>query len=187
MTLASARARAGFTALFVLWATAASGQTLADMAKRAEEQRKAADGKSRRIEMFPEHEMRTLPINKPEVEHYVNLRAAIARLWHLDHALFERVRSGSLLARSLTEWCRVLDAEPEIAKTLTRYNYSCQGLMEMSTSIEQAERLAEGGFDMNSLTPVQRENYYFAGRNKVWLSLMRGRIHKAEAGLTIWR
>lgn len=187
MTLISARARVGFAVLLMLWATAASGQSLADIAKRGEEQRKAADGKSRRIEMLAEHEMRTLPVNKPEVEHYVNLRTALARLWHLDHALFERVRAGSLLARSLSEWCRVLDAEPEVAKTLKNYNYSCEGLIEMSSSIEQAERLTEGGFDMNSLTPVQRENYYFAGRNQVWLSLMRGRIHKAEAGLTIWR
>ncbi len=157
------------------------------MAKRAEEQRKAADGKSIRIEMVPSHELRTLPIDKPEVEHYVNLRTALARLWHLDHALFERVRAGSLMARSLSEWCRVLDAEPEIVKTLKRYSYSCEGLLAMSTSIEQAERLTDGGFDMNSLTPVQRENYHFAGRNKVWLSLMRGRIHRAEGGLTIWR
>jgi hypothetical protein len=57
----------------------------------------------------------------------------------------------------------------------------------MSKSIDQAERLTEGGFDMNSLSPVQREDYYFAGRNKTWLSLMRGRIYRAEAGLSIWR
>lgn len=164
-----------------------AAQGLADMARRAEEQRKAADGKSTRIEMIPARELRTVPIDKPEVEHYVNLRTALARLWHLDHALFERVRAGSLMARSITEWCRVLDAEPEIAKVLTRYKYSSDGLLAMSHSIEEAERLTEGGFDMNSLSPVQRENYHFAGRNKVWLSLMRGRIHRAEAGLTIWR
>ena len=181
------RLSAGFAALLTLWASTAAGQSLADMAKRAEEQRKAADGRSLRIEMEPARELHTLPIDKPAVEHYVSLRTALARLWHIDHALFERVRAGSLLARSLSEWCRVLEAEPEVATTLKRYSYSCEGLLAMASSIEQAERLTEGGFDMKSLTPVQLENYDFAGRNKVWLSLMRGRIHRAEGGLTIWR
>lgn len=173
--------------LLCTWASPAKAQSLADMAKRAEEQRKAADGRSIRIEMVPARQLRTLPIDKYEVETYVNLRVALAQLWHLDHPLFERVRGGSLMARSLNEWTKALESEPEVARVLKKYNYSAEAVLAMSKSIEEAEQLTEGGFDMNSLSPVQLENYHFAGKNKVWLSLMRGRIYRAEGGLTIWR
>jgi hypothetical protein len=167
--------------------TDSHAQSLNEMAKRAQEQRDAADGKGVRIALESASELRSVPIDRLEVETYVSLRVALARLWHLDPSLFARVRGGSLMARSVTESSRVLEAEPEVMKVLARYKYSPGGLMAMTKSIAEAERLTQGGFDMNELSPTQRENYDFAARNRVWLGVMRGRISRAEAGLTIWR
>jgi hypothetical protein len=157
------------------------------MAKRAEEQRSAANGKSTRLELGTGPELRTLPLNRPEVETYVSVRVALARLWHLDPPLYERIRGGSLTARSVTEWTRAFEAEPEVMKVMNRFKYSPEALLAMTKSLEEAARLGEGGFEMSSLSPVQRQNWEFAGINSVWLGLMRTRIARAEAGLSIWR
>lgn len=157
------------------------------MAKRAEEQRSAANGKSTRLELGTGLELRTLPLNRPEVETYVSVRVALARLWHLDPPLYERVRGGSLTARSVIEWSRALEAEPEVMKVMGRFKYSPEALLAMTQSLEEAARLGEVGFEMSALSPVQRQNWEFAGTNKIWLGQMRTRIARAEAGLSIWR
>jgi hypothetical protein len=170
----------------VACATSLFAQGLAETAKRAQEQRSAAAGKSTRIEIESASDIRTLPLDRPEVETYVSVRVGLARLWHLDPALFERVRGGSLMARSITEWSRALEAEPEVMKVLNRFKYSPEALLAMTKSIAEAERLSGGGSGMN-VTPVQRQNLEFAGLNQIWLSQMRTRIARAEAGLSIWR
>jgi hypothetical protein len=171
----------------LLCTVSVSAQSLGDMAGRAREQRQAAGGKGTRLELDSAAELRTLPLDRPEVETYVSVRVGMARLWHLDPALFERVRGGSLTARSLTEWRRAFAAEPEVMKVLNRFKYSPDALLAMTKSLEDAVRLGEGGFEMSSLSPVQRENWEFAGKNSVWLGVMRQRINRAEAGLSIWR
>ena len=157
------------------------------MAKRAEEQRKAANGKSRHIELGSAHVVRTVPLDKAEVESYVGMRIRLARLWHFDHALYERVRGGLLMARTVHDWTQVLTSEPDVMKVLDRYKYSPEGLIAMGKSIAETERLADSGFDMNTLSQVQRDNYEFGRRNRQWLSAMRARIYRAEGGLVLFR
>jgi hypothetical protein len=171
----------------LLCAVSLSAQSLADMARRAEEQRKAAKGKSRHIELGSARGVRTLPLDKLEVESYVSLRIRLAQLWHFDHALFERVRGGLLMARSTNEWTQVFAAEPDVMKILNRYKYSPEGLLAMTKSLAETERLADSGFDMSTLSQVQRDNYEFGRSNREWLTSMRGRIYRAEAGLTLFR
>jgi hypothetical protein len=171
----------------VLCTASVSAQSLGDMASRAREQRNAAGGKSTRLELDSALELRTLLLDRAEVETYVSVRVALARLWHLDPPLFERVRGGSLSARSVTEWKRAFEPEPEVMKVMNRFKYSPEALLAMTKSLEEAVRLGEGGFEMSSLSPVQRDNWEFAGKNSVWLGVMRQRIARAEAGLSIWR
>lgn len=171
----------------LLSAVSLSAQSLGDMARRAEEQRKAATGKSRHIEMGSAQGVRTLPLDKIEVEGYVSLRIRLARLWHFDRALFERVRGGLLLARSWNEWTQVFAAEPDVVKVLDRYKYSPEGLLAMTKSIAETEKLADSGFDMSKLSQVQRENYEFGRSNREFLTSMRRKIYNAEAGLTLFR
>ena len=128
-----------------------------------------------------------MPLDKIEVESYVNLRIRLARLWHFDPALFERVRGGLLMARSMNEWTQVLAAEPDVMKVLDRYKYSPEGLLAMTKSLAETERLADSGFDMSTLSQVQRGNYEFGRSHREWLTSMRGRIYRAEAGLTLFR
>jgi hypothetical protein len=166
-----------------------SAQSLGESAKKAEEQRKAVAGQSIRVEIVqtPELSLKAIALDKPTVEHYVGARIAMAKMWHRDLRFYERVRAAVGAARTLTELCRALESEPQIKELFALYNYTCESFLAMEASIAQAQRLTEGGFDMESLSAEERANYNFAGRHMVWLSLMRGRIHKAEAGLSLWR
>jgi hypothetical protein len=183
------RSMAGACALLLLMSASSWAQTLGESARKAEEQRKTVAGKSIRIEAVqsPVLELKAIPLDKPTVQHYVNARIAMAKLWHRDMKLYERVRAAMGTARTLNELCRALDSEPQVKEILALYTYSAEEFLAMELSINQAQRLTEGGFEMSSLSAEERANYDFAGRHMVWLSLMRGRIHKAEAGLSLWR
>ena len=173
--------------LLAMASFAAAAQGLADAARKADEQRKAAAG-SPRIEIVavPAHTLPAVALSKPDVEHYTRLRMAMAQMWHRDLRLFERMRGGAHTARSLDESLKVLDAEPEIQKLFKVYNYTSEGFLAMLYSISRAETLRESGVRADSIPPIEFMNYNFIHRESVWLSLMRGRIYKAEGGLSIW-
>ena len=165
----------------------AVAQGLADAARQAGEQRKAAEGQPRiTIVAVPEQTLPTVALSKADVEHYTRLRMAMAQLWHHDLRLYERVRGGAQTARSLEELLRVLDSEPELQKLFQVYNYTSEGFLSMMNSISRAETLRESGVRADSIPSIDFMNYNFVASNSVWLSLMRGRIYKAEGGLSIW-
>jgi len=165
----------------------AYAQGLADAARQAGEQRKAAEGQPRiKIVAVPEQTLPTVALSKPDVEHYTRLRQAMAQLWHRDLKLYERMRGGVHTARSLDELLKVLDGEPEIVKLFQIYNYTSEGFLSMMNSISRAEMLRESGVRADSIPSIDFMNYNFVASNSVWLSLMRGRIYKAEGGLSIW-
>jgi hypothetical protein len=167
--------------------SAVHAQGLADAARKAEEQRKAAEGQPR-IKMVeaPQHTLPTVALGKPDVEHYTRLRMAMAQLWHRDLRLYERMRGGVATARSLDELLKVLDSEPEVQKLFQVYNYTSEGFLSMMNSISRAETLRQSGVRADSIPSIDFMNYNFVATNSVWLSLMRGRIYKAEGGLSIW-
>jgi hypothetical protein len=73
----------------------ARAQGLADAARQAGEQRKAAEGQPRiKIVAVPEQTLPTVALSRPDVEHYTRLRMAMGQLWHRDLRLYERVRGG---------------------------------------------------------------------------------------------
>ena len=165
----------------------ARAQGLADAARQAGEQRKAAEGQPRiKIVAVPEQTLPTVALSKPDVEHYTRLRMAMAQLWHRDLRLYERMKGGVQTARSLDELLTVLDAEPELQKLFQLYNYTSTGFLSMMNSISRAETLRESGVRADSIPSIDFMNYNFVATNSVWLSLMRGRIYKAEGGLSIW-
>src|SRR5262245_19588071 len=124
----------------------ARAQGLADAARQAGEQRKAAEGQPRiKIVAVPEHTLPTVALSKPDVEHYTHLRMAMAQLWHRDLRLYERMRGGVQTARSLEELLKVLDTEAEIQKLFQVYNYNSEGFLSMMNSISRAESLRESG------------------------------------------
>jgi len=175
------------TALLLAISSPVLAQGLADAARKAEEQRKAtASSPHIEIVAVPGRTLPTLPLSKPEVEHYAKLRMAMAQMWRRDMALFERLRGHVLTARSLDESLRALDSEPEIVKLFAVYNYSSETFLAMTKSLAKAERIAEGGINLLTLPPEENANYTFVARNRTWLSLTRGRIYKAELGLSIW-
>jgi hypothetical protein len=177
-----------FCAVAVATATIpAHAQGLADAARKADEQRKAAEGQPRiTIVAVPGRTLPTVALSRPEVEHYTRLRVAMAQIWHRDLRLYERMRGGAQTARSLDELLTTLDSEPEIQKLLKVYNYTSEGFFSMMNSLSDAETLRENGVRADSIPSIEFMNYNFINRERVWLSLMRGRIYKAEGGLSIW-
>ena len=166
----------------------AQAQGLADAARQAGEQRKTAEGQPRiKIVAVPEHTLPTVALSRPDVEHYTRLRMAMGQLWHRDLRLYERMRGGVHTARSLDEVLKVLDAEPEIQKLFQVYNYTSEGFLSMMNSIARAETLRESGVRTDTVPSIEFMNYNFIAKESVWLSLMRGRIYKAEGGLSIWQ
>jgi hypothetical protein len=166
----------------------ALAQGLADAARQAGEQRKAAESQPRiTIVGVPEQTLPTVALNRPDVEHYTRLRMAMAQLWHRDLRLFERMRGGVHTARSLDELLKVLDGEPEIQKLFQIYNYTSEGFLSMMNSIARAETLRESGVRADTIPSIEFMNYNFIAKESVWLSLMRGRIYKAEGGLSLWQ
>jgi hypothetical protein len=165
----------------------AHAQGLADAARQAGEQRKAAEGQPRiTIVAVPEQTLPTVALSRPDVEHYTHLRMAMADLWHRDLRVYERMRGGAQTARSLDELLKVLDAEPEVQKLFQIYNYTSEGFLSMMNSIARAETLRESGVRADTIPSIEFMNYNFIAKERVWLSLMRGRIYKAEGGLSIW-
>lgn len=162
-------------------------QGLADAARQAGEQRKAAEGQPRiKIVAVPEQTLPTVALGKPDIEHYTRLRMAMAQLWHRDLRLYERMRGGVQTARSLDELLKTLDSEQELQKLFQVYNYTSVGFLSMMNSISRAQALRESGVRADSIPSIDFMNYNFVVSNSVWLSLMRGRIYKAEGGLSIW-
>ena len=122
----------------------------------------------------------------PNPDANTRLRMAMAQLWHRDLRLYERLKGGVQTARSLDELLKVLDTEAELQKLFQVYNYTSAGFLSMMNSISRAETLRESGVRADSIPSIDFMNYNFVTSNSVWLSLMRGRIYKAEGGLSIW-
>lgn len=170
-------------------AAPARAQGLGATAKKAEEERKANAGRTIRLELAetPGEPVAIIRLDKPTIEHYVKARIAMANMWNRDERLFGRLRATTSSARTYREFAAALAAEPQIADLLKLYNYTPESFISAEMSIRQAERLTEGGFDLESLTDMERANYQFMGSNRIWMRVRRGSIYKAEAGYTIWR
>lgn len=180
--------RLHFVAACVLLAAASTvrAQSLADLARRTDEARKDQPSGARRYEITVEPNVRLTELSQDVVALYVNLRMDMARAWRADRGLFQRLQSGGSTARSFEESCEVLESEPQIMTLLKRYGHSPYSFLSILVSIRQAERLADGFTGYLRLTPVQRANRDFVGRNSAWLSAMRGNILRAEAGWTLF-
>jgi hypothetical protein len=189
MTTKALRSTLAWLAVAVALAPAAAAQGLGDAAKKAQEQRQANAGKGIRIEMDPlsESPIRPVRLDKPAIEHYTNARIAMAKMWHRDEPLYDRLKAAVMTSRNLQEVVAALNGEPKVVEVLKLYNYTAESFLSTQLSIEQALELTQGGFDMAALSDIERANYEFMGRNRVWTGVQRGKVNKAEAGMNLWR
>lgn len=175
-------------AMCALMATGAAAQGLGDAAQRAQEQRKANAGKGIKIEIVQEgRPLDPVKLDRPVVEHYTNARIAMARLWQKDPAMYQRVHMAIQNARTMREFSQALVAEPPVADLLKLYEYTPETFLATELTLRKTESRVEGGFDYSALSDVEKENHDWIGRNLVWTSLMRGRVAKAEGGMSIWQ
>ena len=165
----------------------AAAQGLADLARSTDEARKARPDTARRYEIIAEPDVLLTPLNRDVVSLYARLRMDMARMWTRDRGLFQRLQAGGSTARSFEESCQVLEHEPEIMALLKRYGHTPYSFLSVLVSIRQAEGHAEGFAGYRELTPVQRGNRDFAGREGAWLSAIRGQILRAEAGWSLFQ
>lgn len=166
--------------------SAAAAQSLADLARRTDEARKTAPDATRRYELTAEPNVLLTELNRDVVSLYARLRMDMARQWTRDRGLYQRLQSGLSTARTFEESCRVLEQEPQIMALLKRYEHSPYSFLSVIVSIRQAEGLGQGYSGYRELTPVQRANKAFVGREGAWLSAIRGQILRAEAGWTLF-
>jgi hypothetical protein len=186
MTPLRRRVVVAIVGLLLAGVSTAAAQSLADLARRAEADRKARPDTARRYEITAEPDVLLTPLTRDVVSLHARLRMDMARMWTRDRGLFQRLHAGGSNARSFEESCRVLEHEPEIIALLTRYESSPYSFFSVMVSIRQAEGLADGIDGYHELTPVQLANRDFAGRNGAWLSAIRGQILRAEAGWSLF-
>lgn len=151
------------------------------------EQREANAGKTTRIEIIQAGRIAPVKLDGPSVEHYVNARIAMAKLWHRDPAMYQRVHIAVQNARTMREFSEALTAERPVAELLALYQYTPETFVAMELTLLRSEERAQGGFDMTTLSDVEKENHAWMARHLAWLSYRRGSIAKAEEGMTIWR
>ncbi len=171
----------------LLVSEAAAGQGLGEAAKRAKEQRKENAGKGTRIEIIQEGWLAPIKLDRKVVEEYTNARIAMAKLWQRDPNMYQRVRIAVQNARGLREYSTALDAEPPVAELLKLYQYTPETFLATELTLRATESRAEGGFDYSQLSDIEKENHDWIARNLTWLSLMRGRVAKAEGGMSLWQ
>ncbi len=164
----------------------ADAQSLAELAKRTDEARKTAPAPARRYQIAAEPDVLLTTLNRDVVSLYARLRMDMARMWTRDRGLYYRLQSSGSTARSFEESCEVLAQEPDIMALLKRYDHTPYSFLSVLVSIRQAETLAQGFSGYRELTPVQRANRDFAGREGAWLSAIRGQILRAEAGWALF-
>jgi len=156
-------------------------QSLADAARQAEEQRKSNTQPSIQIVQEPAQGFEEIRLDKILVDSYANARVGMARLWHRNRPLYERVRdSGKSLTR-YRDFIKVLDDEPAIVESIKFYGFTPETLVLTQLTLRRADRRTEGGIGRQR--DVERENTAFMGQHKTYVNLLRNRWMNEEAGV----
>lgn len=116
----------------------ACAQSLTDAAKRAEEQRKEAEGLPRiLLRTGGDNTFREVPLDKWVFERYAAVRRDLASMLRLHPALFERLIDGANHVTRFRQFSTVLENEPDIAAFLKERNYSSDYVVDVELTIRR--------------------------------------------------
>jgi hypothetical protein len=166
------------------FAAHASGQSLADAARKAEEQRKETNGPLTTMKQSPAPALREVLLNRTVVQTYVNARTAMARLWHRDRALYDRIRGGGVVVQRLRDFSSVLASEPAVVELLKFYNLTPESIVDVEITLRRALARTQGGY--GRLSSVEEENSGYVGKDLGYIQVVIQGYYREEAGMHVW-
>ncbi|MBZ5558424.1 MAG: hypothetical protein LAO77_14230 [Acidobacteriia bacterium] len=168
-------------------ATAAAGaQTLAEAARRAEEQRKAVEGKQKFLITVKDNTFHEVPLTGGLVDRYSKARSGLAALWKKDRPLYERVRDGARVVEDFRDIKNVLQSEPIVVDLLKFYEFTPEAFVETELTLRIADLRASSGYSGGYNGTVERENAAYVRANSTRLGAIRQSWYLQEAGLSIF-
>jgi hypothetical protein len=171
-------------ALLISVCARVEAQSLADSARQAEEQRKSNTQPPIQIVQEQPQGFDEIRLDKLLVDAYANARVGMARLWHKNRPLYERVRTSGKNVPRYRDFIKVLGDEPAIVDLIKFYGFTPETLVLTELTLRRADRRTEGG--VRRPRDIERENTAYMGQHATYVNLLRNRWMKEEAGLSIW-
>lgn len=150
------------SATFASFAFAGDGQSLADAAKKAAEQRKDNNGPLTTFTQLGSS-LNEMPLNRDVVDTYVQARVALAKLWRENPAMLERVRDRGRAIDHLRDFSRVLASEDAIVDLLTFYKLTPATAVDIDATLHRALLRTGGGY--GDLTAIELQNTEYLGKD----------------------
>ena len=133
----SRTARSLSVLVFVLGVTVSvHGQTLADAAKLAEEQRRAQTGPS--LLITSESDFREAKLTDGLVMRFAGARGTLSGLYARDHAVYEAVRSGAQKVKRFRDFAAVLEQQPKVVDSLRIFGFDPAGFVLTEVTIRRS-------------------------------------------------
>ncbi len=159
-------------------------QSLADAARKAEEQRKANDKAPITVTQFDAPPLSEVLLNRNVVDTYVNARSAMAKLWHRDPPLYQRIRAGGAAVERLRDFGQILGSEPLVVDLLKFYNLTPDAAIDIEVTLRRALARTEGGY--GKLTDVESQNSAYMGKDLGYVQYAIRHYYSEEAGMHAW-
>lgn len=172
------------TLILVALSSTAGAQSLADAARRADEQRKANDKTPITVTQVDAPSLNEVPLSRTVVDTYVNARSAMAKLWHKDPPLYQRVRAGGAAVERLRDFGRILASEPLVVDLLKFYNLTPESAIDVEVTLRRALARTEGGY--GTLTDVESQNSAYMGKDMGYVQYAIQHYYIEEAGMHAW-
>jgi len=160
-----------------------SAQSLADVAKKADDQRKENSGPLTTFKQVP-GSLNEIPLNRRVVDSYINARVALARMWREDSALYERLLSRGKAIDHLRDFSNALAAEPAVVDLLKFYNLTPETAVDVGVTLSRALERTRGGY--GQLTDVERANSEYMGKDLAYVSYAIRSYRMQEVGMHAW-
>ena len=160
-----------------------SAQSLADVAKKADDQRKENTGPLTTFTQLP-GSLNEIPLNRRVVDSYINARVALAKLWREDSAMYQRLLSRGRAIEHLRDFSNALAAEPVAVDLLEFYHLTPETAVDVGATLARALERTRGGY--GQLTDVQLANTEYLGKDLAYVQYAIRSSRIQEAGMHAW-
>jgi len=176
------------TPVILALASGGAPQSLAEAAKRAEDQRKSNQGQAIKIDKLSarsgEVAVSEVPLDKNVLDRYVKVREGLSQLMHRDSELYLRVHTQAMVVPTFRDFGDVLAAEPAVVEVLQYWGFTPKYLVAVELTLRRATRRTEGGY--GKISELEEANTEFAGRHLGYLGVLPRHWQAIDKGLTYW-
>jgi len=165
----------------VATSSSARAQSLADVAKRTEEQRKAQTGPS--ILITSESDFREVRLTDDLVGRFASARGTLSGLYVREPAVYEAVRAGAQNVKRFRDFVAVLEQQPKVVESLKIFEFDAASFVLTEVTIRRSLSRA---FDEDwGAESRERENTSFA-RSHEHLARDFYSRRRSDAGHWFW-